>query len=85
MYNNYLDEDVASKTVAINWKFSDSDLVMIDTKNAEWKAAEEQKKAEVEAARIAAEQTEAQRKAEEEAKRVAEVAAQQATQQSQNV
>lgn len=85
MYNNYLDEDVANRTVTINWKFSDSDLVMIDTKNAEWKAAEEQKKAEVEAARIAAEQAEVQRKAEEEAKKASGMAAQQTTQQSQNV
>ena len=57
----------------------------LDTKNAEWKAVEEQKKAEVEAARIAAEQAEAQRKAEEEAKRAAEAAAQQAAQQAQSV
>ena len=85
IYNNYLDEDVANRTVTINWKFLDSDLVMIDTKNAEWKAAEEQKKAEIEAARIAAEQAEVQRKAEEEAKKASEMAAQQTTQQSQNV
>ena len=85
IYNNYLDEDVANRTVTINWKISDSDLVMIDTKNAEWKAAEEQKKAEVEAARIAAEQAEVQRKAGEETKKASGMAAQQTTQQSQNV
>ena len=85
IYNNYLDEDVANKTVTINWQFSDSDLAMIDTKNAEWRATEEQKKAEAEAARIAAEQAEAQRKAEEEAKRAAEAAARQAVQQAQSV
>ena len=84
IYNSYLDEDVANKTVTINWQFSDSDLAMIDTKNAEWKAAEEQKKAEAEAARIAAEQAEAQRKAEE-AKKAAEAAAQQTAQQLQSV
>ena len=85
IYNNYLDEDVANKTVTINWQFSYSDLAMIDTKNAEWRATEEQKKAEAEAARIAAEQAEAQRKAEEEAKRAAEAAARQAVQQAQSV
>ena len=85
IYNNYFDEDVANRTVTINWQFSDSDLVMVDTKNVEWKTAETQKKAEAEAARIAAEQAEAQRKAEEEAKRAAEAAAQQAAQQAQSV
>ena len=85
LYNNYLDEDVTNKIVTINWQFSDSDLAMIDTKNVEWKTAEAQKKAEAEAARIAAEQAEAQRKAEEEAKRAAEAAAQQAAQQVQSV
>lgn len=85
IYNNYLDEDIANKTVTINWQFSDSDLAMIDTKNAEWRTTEEQKKAETEAARIAAEQAEAQHKAEEEAKMAAEAAAQQAAQQSQSV
>lgn len=85
IYNNYFDEDVANKTVTINWQFSDSDLVVIDTKNVEWKTAEAQKKVEAEAARIAAEQAEAQRKAEEEAKRAAEAAAQQAAQQAQSV
>lgn len=76
IYNTYLKEDVLSKTITVNWRFSSNDLAMINAKNEAWKEAEAKKKAEEEAKKAAEEQRKAaeaaaaaQQKAQEEAAR----------------